>query len=96
VVRESRSVAKTSGCDEDSTLGSRRVSSTDLWKTMGTAGLTCPQAATYRGSVGVEPAVSCCAPCGTMFVGGLLTGFLTAVCRTCAKRQIYQWICRQT
>ena len=38
-------------------------------------GLTCPQAATYRGSVGVEPAVSCCAPCGT------LSGSPT-VCRT--------------
>ena len=28
--------------------------------------MTCPQAATYRGSVGVEPAVSCCARCGTL------------------------------
>src|SRR3954451_15524831 len=40
--------------------------STSLWKTLGIPGLTCPQAATYRGSVGVEPAVSCCAPCGTL------------------------------
>ena len=40
------------------------ILSTSLWKTLGTPGLTCPQAATYRGSVGVEPAVSCCAPCG--------------------------------
>ena len=39
--------------------------STSLWKTMGIPGLTCPQAATYRGSVGVEPALSCCAPCET-------------------------------
>jgi len=38
--------------------------------------LTCPQAATYRGSVGVEPAVSCCAPCGT-------TPGSPTVCRTC-------------
>jgi large subunit ribosomal protein L34 len=41
------------------------ILSTSLWKTMGIPGLTCPQAATYRGSVGVEPAVSCCAPCET-------------------------------
>ena len=41
------------------------ILSTGLWTTLGMAGLTCPQAATYRGSVGVEPAVSCCAPCGT-------------------------------
>src|SRR4029453_12588007 len=64
------------------------ILSTGLWKTMGTTGLTCPQAATYRGSVGVEPAVSCCAPCGTH----------PLVLRRCAglhQRQIYQWICRQ-
>jgi len=72
VVRESHSVAKTSGCDESPTLGSGRVSSTDLWKTMGTAGLTCPQAATYRGSVGVEPAVSCCARWTTVLIDGFL------------------------
>ena len=46
---------------------------------MGTAGLTCPQAATYRGSVGVEPAVSCCAPEGPLFVGVMLTGFWVGV-----------------
>jgi len=40
------------------------ILSTSLWKSLGIPGLTCPQAATYRGSVGVEPAVSCCAPCG--------------------------------
>ena len=37
---------------------------------MGTVGLTCPQTATYRGSVGVEPAVSCCAPGETLLAGG--------------------------
>jgi len=44
------------------------ILSTSLWKSLGIPGLTCPQAATYRGSVGVEPAVSCCAPCWTTLV----------------------------
>jgi len=50
--------------DEYSADRSSTILSTSLWKTLGIPGLTCPQGATYRGSVGVEPAVSCCAPCG--------------------------------
>lgn len=66
VVVGDRSVLRP-GPDSDDGAGNQLPTtlSTRLWKTLGIPGLTCPQGATYRGSVGVEPAVSCCAPCET-------------------------------
>lgn len=79
------------GPDSDENGGNQLPTtlSTSLWKTLGIPGLTCPQGGTYRGSVGVEPALSCCAPCGTIPL------VFPATCRTAPRDRSDQWICRQ-